>query len=141
MGPVRRPLLALAMVGAPLLAQTGTLRGQVTHQGRPVAWAQVILHDREAGRAFPTRTGADGWFQVSTLPPGGYHVQVQANGLVHALARPWGEVLAGHTTRCPYIPMEREGVIACGILPASYLEDPPLGSVLGRGRAWGIPLP
>lgn len=67
----------LALVPAPLLAQRGTVRGQVTDEsGAAVPGAIVALNGPPGART--TKTGIDGGYAFANLPAGDYSVRAAA---------------------------------------------------------------
>src|SRR5208282_5693204 len=78
-------ILFLSVILAPsLLAQTagtGALRGTVTDStGAVVPSATVSATSIDTGQARTATTGADGVYTITLLPPGNYHVKLEANG-------------------------------------------------------------
>ena len=79
------PLFAAALcllLSATASAQsTATLQGTITdQQGAVVPNAKVIAHNNATGLERTAQTDADGNYQIAALPPGVYHVEVQAQG-------------------------------------------------------------
>jgi len=73
----------LLVAGTELRAANGSVSGQLTDpQGKPVADAKVsVARDRDS-RTLATRSGSDGRFVFSSLPPGDYKLNGAASGFV-----------------------------------------------------------
>lgn len=69
----------LAVLGAPAHADptTGTITGQVTDAGAPVADAAVFAFDSPFTIVNSARTGPDGRYTIADLPPGEYMLQFE----------------------------------------------------------------
>ncbi len=79
------PVLAGTLAMLPVRAQsgysTGTIRGTVTDaQGALATNATVTVANKDTGVTRTVTTGADGEYQISTLNPGAYSVEVTASG-------------------------------------------------------------
>jgi hypothetical protein len=75
-------VLALAGPARAQDAATASLSGRVTDAaGAAVPGAQVRAVRQDVALARETASGANGWFALSSLPPGGYAVTVRAPGL------------------------------------------------------------
>jgi hypothetical protein len=74
--------LLLLVLSIPALAQTtATLRGTITDpQGAVVPNAKVIVRSQATGVERTVMSDSDGNYQVASLDPGTYHVEVQAQG-------------------------------------------------------------
>ena len=73
--------LCLAFGTTALAQSTATLQGTVTdQQGAVVPNAKVTVHSQATGAERVTQTDADGNYQIASLPPGLYRVEVQAQG-------------------------------------------------------------
>jgi hypothetical protein len=60
---------------------TATLQGTITdQQGAVVPNAKVIAHNNATGLERTAQTDADGNYQIASLPPGVYRIEVQAQG-------------------------------------------------------------
>ncbi|HYJ46288.1 MAG TPA: carboxypeptidase-like regulatory domain-containing protein, partial [Pyrinomonadaceae bacterium] len=82
----------MAACVAPVTAQvdvaTATLKGIVTDQnGAAVAGATVTAMSTARGFKKAATTATDGTYQISLLQPGGYDVQVEAQGFGKAIAK------------------------------------------------------
>ena len=74
--------LILGLIPASLLAQTVTLRGQVTDEsGAAVPAANVVLNGL-SGDIKKTRSEKDGGYVFSELPPGDYTISANAPQLI-----------------------------------------------------------
>ncbi len=63
------------------LGNAGTINGSVTDpSGGVVAAAQVTLHNAISGYNQAVSSGADGVFRLVNIPPGAYHLEVNASG-------------------------------------------------------------
>ena len=74
-------LCALALVATGAYAQeiTGGIAGTITENGKPVAGAGVKVTNPANGQSITTESGADGFYTVRNVPPGGpYKVTVTA---------------------------------------------------------------
>ena len=82
--PIRSLGVAAALFGAagfaagPVQAQQGTVAGQVTDKSnqQPVAGASVLV----LGTSLQARTGREGRYSITNVPPGQYQVQVRFIG-------------------------------------------------------------
>jgi hypothetical protein len=73
--------LCLALGVTARAQSTATLQGTVTdQQGAVVPNAKVTVRSQATGAERTTQTDADGNYQVASLPPGLYRVEVQAQG-------------------------------------------------------------
>jgi hypothetical protein len=85
--PLRATLLAM-LAAAPLLvasAGSGFVTGQVLDdRGRPVAGASLVLSNPVSGYRQRVRSDAKGAFTLQNVPFNGYHLDVQASGLLPA---------------------------------------------------------
>lgn len=68
-------------VAAPLLAQTGSIKGVAKDQtGKPLAGATVQLVSPETGRRYSVKTGKDGSFQMLGVNGGAYDISLIVDG-------------------------------------------------------------
>jgi hypothetical protein len=89
-------LLILGAWAVPALAQTGTLRGQVTDpSGAVVTGARVTVAGAD-GQTRSARTDSKGGYEIGDLAPGTYTVSTSAKGFA-AFAKGDVEVAAGRT--------------------------------------------
>src|SRR5690348_2640082 len=79
--PLARFLLAVCLVTAPVFAQSGTLRGQVTDESGAVVPGVRITLTGPGGLSKRTSSGNDGSYSFSSLPAGAYNLQASAPGL------------------------------------------------------------
>jgi outer membrane receptor protein involved in Fe transport len=85
------PLLAaafcLALSASASAQSTATLQGTVTDpQGAVVPGAKVVARLVATGAERSAQTDSDGNYQIAALPPGVYHVEVQAQGFQSQVA-------------------------------------------------------
>ncbi len=107
--------LLAALAAGPLHAQ-GTIAGQITDKSsqQPVAGAQVLV----AGTSLQARTGRDGHYSITKVPPGQYSVQVRLIG--YATGTSSVSVAGGQTATADFaltaaaIPLEAVVVSATG---------------------------
>ncbi len=81
-------ILAFILWSAPVLAQGGfaALSGRVTDSsGLPVAGANVQLVNNATGVTYSLKTNASGIYSEPSLPPGEYHIIVNAAGFAQML--------------------------------------------------------
>jgi hypothetical protein len=90
-----RLLLAVCILRAPVFAQSGTLRGQVTDESGAVVPGVRITLTGPGGLSKRTASGNDGSYSFSSLPVGTYNVQASAPGL--SLKQPTEVSVAGGT--------------------------------------------
>src|SRR4051812_41830257 len=72
-------VVALLFLAGPALAQSflGTIRGTVTDpQGAPVKGASILVVDEATGVPRTAESDAEGRWEVATLRPGSYRVEV-----------------------------------------------------------------
>lgn len=75
-------VLALVGLAAPAFAQTGQLKGKVVDaQNKPVSDAKIIMLAVDTNRKFETKTNRNGEYLQIGLPPGGYSVTAEKNGM------------------------------------------------------------
>ena len=74
-------LLVLLAVSSPALAQTASLRGQVTDQNGAVVPAATVTLNGPSGPVKTTTTDAGGGYSFTGLPPGDYAVTASAPSL------------------------------------------------------------
>src|SRR5437762_12736875 len=87
-------LVAAAFAAGPVQAQQGTVAGQVTDKSnqQAVAGAAVLV----VGTSLQARTGREGRYSITNVPPGRYQVQVRFIG--YATATQPVSVTAGQST-------------------------------------------
>ena len=75
-------VLALLAIAAPVIAQTGQLKGKVVDaQNKPIADAKITMLAVETNRKYETKTGRNGeWMQIG-LAPGSYSVTAEKDGM------------------------------------------------------------
>ena len=74
--------LALAIVAAPALAQTGQVKGRVVDaESKPVEGAKVTLQAKDTNGKFELKTNKKGEFMQIGVPPGDYDVKAEKDGL------------------------------------------------------------
>jgi len=75
-------LLVAGLFAGPVQAQQGTVAGQVTDKSnqQPVGGAQVLI----GGTSLQARTGRDGRYSITSVPPGQYSLQVRLIGYATA---------------------------------------------------------
>jgi len=88
-----RLLLAVCILSAPVFAQSGTLRGQVTDESGAVVPGVRITLTSPGGFSKRTASGNDGSYSFSSLPVGAYNIQASAPGL--SLKQPTEVSVAG----------------------------------------------
>jgi len=78
LGSAAAILLLAAVVAEPVQAQQGTVAGQVTDKSnqQPVSGVSVII----VGTSLQGRSGREGRFTITNVPPGRYNVQVRLIG-------------------------------------------------------------
>ena len=78
-------VLALLAFAAPVIAQTGQLKGKVVDgQNKPLADAKVTMLAVETNRKFETKTNRNGeWMQIG-LTPGNYSVTAEKDGMTQS---------------------------------------------------------
>src|SRR5213082_3539488 len=93
-GVAAGPLIAAGLVVGPVSAQQGTVAGQVTDKSnqQAVAGAAVLI----VGTSLQARTGREGRYSITNVPPGRYQVQVRFIG--YATATQPVSVTAGQST-------------------------------------------
>src|ERR1051326_1925600 len=109
--PLARFLLAVCLVTAPVFAQSGTLRGQVTDESGAVVPGVRITLAGPGGFSKRTASGNDGSYSFSSLPVGAYNVEASAPGL--SLKQPTEVSVAGGTQTLNlllYVTAERQQV-------------------------------
>jgi carboxypeptidase family protein len=75
-------VLALILTGEAAVAQpTGSIQGNVTDSSGSSILGAVVTVEGADGNSHTTVTDREGAFQISSLPPGNYHVKVSASGL------------------------------------------------------------
>lgn len=75
-------VLALGLAGEAAVAQpTGSIRGNVTDSSGSSILGAVVTVEGADGNSRTTATDQEGVFQISSLPPGNYHVKISASGL------------------------------------------------------------
>jgi hypothetical protein len=74
-------LLVLLAVSSPTLAQTASLRGQVTDQNGAVVPGATVTLNGPSGPVKTMTTDAGGWYSFTGLPPGDYAVTASAPSL------------------------------------------------------------
>src|SRR5689334_17746286 len=92
---ISRIILAVSIVAAPVFAQNGTLRGQVTDESGAVVPGVRITLTGPGGLSKRTASGNDGSYSFSSLAPGAYNIQASAPGL--SLKQPADVSVAGGT--------------------------------------------
>ncbi|HLA79519.1 MAG TPA: tetratricopeptide repeat protein [Vicinamibacteria bacterium] len=105
-------LAALALVGAPASAQTGTARGKVVDdKGQPVADAAVLL-EFQGGvtRKLDTKTNKKGEFTQVGVYPGVYRVTASKEGYQSALVEQ--KIALGEATYLPDIKLTPKSGVA-----------------------------
>ena len=80
---LRSTLLGVALLAAAVHAQTGTVAGTVTTEGRPLAGANVVLDGTNLGAVSAT----DGRFEIARVPAGTYTVRASSVGFAPATQR------------------------------------------------------
>src|SRR5262245_62849009 len=92
-------IIAIATIGRPLHAQSGSIRGRVVVEGvnRPIGNAQVSVVGTQIG----AQTNDNGEFRLNSVPPGPRQVRVQRIGFA-ALTSPV-TVTAGETVTIDFI--------------------------------------
>jgi len=115
-------LLLILLVSSSALAQTGSLRGQVTDQnGGNVPGAKVTIKGR-SGLIKTTNTDKSGSYSFAGLPAGDYEVQASAPNL--ELAEPVKVSLDGYHT----IKFDPDSVVQ--LLNSDFLHNAGQASVL-----------
>jgi hypothetical protein len=74
--------LALCLMAAPALAQSVTLRGQVTDESAAVVPGAKVVLTGPGGLSKTATAANDGSYSLADLPPGNYTVHASAPGLV-----------------------------------------------------------
>src|SRR5580700_3249529 len=83
---VKKRLLALALLSAPLLAQNAELSGLISDPtGLAVPGARVVVQSADTGATRAVSSNQRGEYSVPALPPGPHNITVEANGfkIVH----------------------------------------------------------
>jgi hypothetical protein len=75
-------VVLVALAGAALAddAETGTVEGKVTLNGKPLAKAKVIFHLKD-GNAISAETKEDGSYTAKDVPTGTLPVSIQGEGV------------------------------------------------------------
>ncbi len=110
--------LVLTAVPAVQTDPVHELAGVVRHRTseEPIASASVVLEDPR-GSAFAARSGADGRFSISQVPPGRYSFQVNVNGYARPRYGGWPSQLeVAGDTRDLVVEMVATGVITGVVL-------------------------
>lgn len=75
-------VLALVLTGDAAVAQPrGSIQGNVTDSSGSSILGAVVTVEGADGNSRTTVTDQEGAFQISSLPPGNYHVKISASGL------------------------------------------------------------
>ena len=75
-------VLTLGLAGEAAVAQpTGSIQGNVTDSSGSSILGAVVTVEGADGNSRTTVTDQEGTFQISSLPPGDYHVKISASGL------------------------------------------------------------
>lgn len=114
-------LAALALVGAPASAQTGTARGKVVDdKGQPVADAAVLL-EFQGGvtRKLDTKTNKKGEFTQVGVYPGVYRVTASKEGYQSAFVEQ--KIALGEATYLPDIKLTPKGGVGGGAVTREEL--------------------
>src|SRR5689334_8694925 len=86
---MRAILLFIAMLVAPVpqllfsqsLGNVGTIMGTIVDpSGAAVAGADVSLHNLVSGYTQAAKSGSDGTFKLTNVPPNSYHLEISAPG-------------------------------------------------------------
>ena len=105
-------------------AQNATVRGIVTHEEIPLAYATVVLHDTQYG----TTTDEHGYFELQQVEPGTYHFHISFLGMETVIR----EVDISHNVDVPlsFQLQEKSGlleeVVVTGTMKPTYVSKSPI---------------
>jgi Carboxypeptidase regulatory-like domain len=140
---VRALLLLLLTTGsARAQAPTGTLAGIVTDQtGAALASANVVILARESAQTRTLQTSTEGHDNAAALPPGSYHVTVEAAGFKQVVREAIVEV--GTTTTLDLrldLGQVAEQVTVDAVTPLIRRDHHQVGGLVTRDQIERLPL-